>query len=372
MKIAFVYDRVNKFGGAERILLALHDIWPSAPLYTSVYDKNRSKWAKVFPEVMPSFLQKIPFALSRHELIPYLMPFAFESFQFDEYDLIISVTSEASKSIITKPHTYHICYCLTPTRYLWSSYFHYKDMINFGILTPIAKLIYPYISRKLRYWEAISASRPDLFIAISEVVASRIKKYYNREAKIILPPVDTEKFIPKTSVATENYYLIVSRLVSYKRIDLAIEAFNKLGWPLIIIGRGSKLKELKKKAYPNITFISKHLTDDELMSYYQNCKAIIFPGDEDLGLVPVEAQAAGIPVIAYKCGGALETIMEGVTGEFFDKPESESLINALLLFTKKQYNKDIIRKHSQTFDINRFKKVFKNYVEEQYIKYQKS
>ena len=242
MKVALVYDRVNKWGGAERVLLALHQIWPKAPLFTSVYNPKTASWAKDF-EVVPSFLQRFPTAKRHHEIYSWLMPLAFESFNFDKFDIVISVTSEFAKGVITKPDTLHICYCLTPVRYLWSGYWDY----------PIKGWMRPLISY-LRFWDQIAAQRPDIYIAISKTVKKRIKKYYNRGSKVIYPGIDIRKSkIPaftKVSAGKQNekFFLIVSRLVSYKHIDLAVQAFNQLGWPLKIIGIGSEIRRLKKMA----------------------------------------------------------------------------------------------------------------------------
>lgn len=362
MKVALVYDRVNKFGGAERVLLALHELWPDAPLYTSVYD-DQVPWAKVFPYIKTSFLQNFPLARRNHELYPYLMPLAFESFDFDEFDLVISVTSEAAKGIITKPHTLHICYCLTPTRYLWNGYFHYKNSLNLGIFTPIVRFFYTFISTKLRLWDQIASRRPDYFITISQNVSERVKKYYRRNSKIIYPPVDTDLFKPSKGQTDGVYYLIVSRLVSYKNINIAIDAFNKLGLPLVIIGSGKEKNHLKHIAHKNIRFIDGDLTDHQLMEYYQKCKAVIFTADEDLGLVPLEAQACGKPVLAYKRGGALETVKDGITGEYFNYQTSESLAESILKISKKSYNTSVCRKNALNFNKAAFLSNFQNTIE---------
>src|SRR3989344_1742019 len=254
MRVAFVYDRVNKWGGAERVLLALHEIWPDAPLYTAVYNSDRAQWANVF-KVHPSFLQHIPLANAHHEWFPWLTPMAFESFSFDEYDVVISVTSAEAKTIITKPKTLHVCYCLTPTRYLWSAVDEYKKT---------GGMAYEYLFPTLQRWDLVSASRPDYYIAISEHVSRRIKKYYQREVEaVIYPPVDTKKFTVDSSqwtVANKGkYFLLVSRLVGYKRVDIVVEAFNKLGLRLVIIGSGWEKRKLKHFAHGNITFVDRHL-----------------------------------------------------------------------------------------------------------------
>ena len=326
MKVALVYDRVNKWGGAERVLLALHKIFPDAPLYTSVYDKKHALWAKVF-RVKTTFLQKIPFAKNHHDLLAPLMPIAFETFNFDAYDVVISVTSEAAKGIVTKPGTLHICISLTPTRYLWSGYDDYfKNKVLRFVATPVVWL--------LRKWDFAAAQRPDAYIAISKEVARRVQKFYKKTASVIYPPIGLEKKrLPK--LQHNDYFLIVSRLVPYKRIDIAIEACNSLQLPLKIVGTGSQEQYLKSIAGKTVEFVGR-LTDDELIKYYNNCCAFLFPGLEDLGLTVLEAQQYGKPVIAYKAGGAKETIIEGKTGEFFTPQTSGALTKKLQMLVKKR------------------------------------
>lgn len=371
MKIALVYDRINKIGGAERILLALHEIWPEAPLYTAVYDKNGAPWASVF-DVKTSFLQNIPFAKSHHELFPILTPLAFESFNFDNYDIVISITSAEAKGIITKPKTLHICYCLTPTRYLWSESQIYLEDIHSGFFSPIIKKVFKDNLDKLRKWDRIASNRPDYYLSISKEVTERIKKYYHKDSEVIYPPVDIKKFVPVKDQKIGGYFLVVARMVPYKKIDIAIRAFNSNGLPLKIIGRGLESDFLKKKARKNIEFIEKKLTDEELIGYYQHCQALIFPGKEDFGLVMVEAQACGRPVIAYKVGGALEIIKEGITGEFFYQQESKSLNGVINKFKSQKYITNDCRKTAEKFDKLLFKELFKISIEKLYKEYQKN
>ena len=357
MKVALVYDRVNKWGGAERVLLALHKIFPDAPLYTSVYSAENSKWAKVF-DVKTSFLQSASSLRKYNELLALFMPVAFESFSFDEYDLVISVTSEASKGIITKPGTIHICYCLTPTRYLWSGY---EDYFQSNLARFLSKGSVSY----LRNWDMAGAARPDHFIAISTEVQDRIKKYYGRESKIIFPPLMLEKK-QVNKKANKDFFLLVSRLSRfsyYKRVDLVIDAFNKTGLPLVVVGSGPMFYKFKNEAKRNIKFVGE-LTDRELVFYYENCKALIFPGFEDFGLVMAEAQFFGKPVIAYKAGGALDIVKEGVTGEFFPFQTVDSLIGALKRFDETIYNKIDIIRNSQRFSYKNFKRDLERFVKE--------
>ncbi len=359
MKIALVYDRINKFGGAERILLALHEIWPKAPLYTAVYNPNTAPWAKDF-KIISSFLQKIPTAKTHHEFFPWLTPFAFESFNFDKFDVVISTTSAEAKGIITKPKTLHICYCLTPTRYLWSGYDDYLKNPQFGPLNPLVKIIAPSLLKKLKNWDKIASQRPDYYLSISKNVQQRIKTYYQRPSEVIYPPVDLGKFSkpikkPKKHPPQKPFYLLVSRLIPYKRVDLAIKAFNKLKLPLKIVGTGALEKDLRKISGKNVKFLGQ-LTDGELIYYYQKCLAIIFPQEEDLGLVPIEAQAAGKPVIAYHAGGAQETIIKGKTGEFFYSQTPQALITAVEKFEEKSNNGVYYREADCRKNVERFSK----------------
>lgn len=348
-KVAIVYDRVNKWGGAERVLVALHEIFPEAPLYTAVYSSKKAKWAKIFPLVVPSFLQKIPLMQDKHEFLGTLTPLAFESFDFSEYDLVISVTSEAAKGIITKPGTLHLCYCLTPTRYLWSGYDIYFPKGSF-----LRRISAPAVNY-LKKWDKIACQRPDLMVAISTAVRARIKKYYRRDSRIIFPPVDVEKF--KGKRAKENYYLLVGRLVSYKRVDLAVKAFNRLGLPLVIVGTGREERKLKAMAKFNIKFVGS-LTDDKLADYYRRCAALIFPQEEDFGIAAVEAQAAGAPVIAFKAGGALDTVIDGKTGVFFEKQTVGSLVAAIKKFKHLRFNGNDLAKNAEKFSKENFKRKF--------------
>lgn len=355
MNVALVYDRVNKWGGAERVLLALHELFPSAPLYTSVYNSHTAEWAGIF-DVKTSFLQNFPLALTHHESYAVLMPLAFESMSFEECDLVISVTSESAKGIITRPETKHICYCLTPTRYIWSGYDEYfgNSLLRFAS--------WPAISY-LRSWDLIASARPDMYIAISKEVQGRIYKYYNRDSTVIYPPVLLEeKKQAKTSntkykIPNTKYYLVVSRLVPYKRVDIAINACNTLEVPLVIVGTGSQESYLKSIAGRTIRFVG-NLTDEELVGYYKGCSALIFCGNEDFGLTILEAQSSGKPVIAFKGGGSLETIMEGKTGAFFSPKSTDALVGLLRQFKPEAYSAMDCIKQAEKFSKSRFKEEF--------------
>lgn len=359
MKVVLVYDRVNKWGGAERVLLALHEIWPEAPLYTAVYNPAAVPWAKEF-RVIPSFLNKLPLAKKHHEIYPWLAPMAFESFTFDEYDVVISVTSAEAKGIITKPQTFHLCYCLTPTRYLWSGY---QDYFQSKTLKFLIKPVIAWMHQ----WDKAAAQRPDIYLAISKNVQKRIKKYYCRDSKLLYPPVDTEKWQLAVGDKPADYFLVVSRLVAYKKVDLVIKAFNKLGWPLKIVGIGQQMSKLKKMAKKNVQFLGQ-LTDSQLLGYYQKCRAVIYPQVEDFGLVPLEAQSCGRPVIAFKSGGALETVIDKKTGLFFEPQAENGLIKALKKFEKINFSPKACRVNALNFRKKRFANKIKKLVEKKWQK----
>lgn len=357
MKVAIVYDRVNKWGGAERVLLALHKMYPKAPLYTSVYDKKNAQWAKIF-RVHTSFLQHIPFVKSHHEFFSFLMPFAFASFSFIKYDLVISVTSEFAKGIRTNGQTKHICICLTPTRYLWSGYHEYfrNNIIRF-LASPLIFV--------LRQWDKHISHFPDKYIAISEEVRKRIKKYYQKESIVIYPPIPKLPRIKNSSLFEKEYFLTVSRLspfTQYKRVDLAVRAATILDASLVVVGDGDSAY-YRKMSGPTVHFTGK-VTDEQLALYYSNCKALVFPGKEDFGLTMAEALSYGKPVIAYKAGGALEIVKQGKTGTFFERQTVASLSRVLKRFRERSYNSSTCKKEAVKFSETTFEKNIKRVISE--------
>jgi glycosyltransferase involved in cell wall biosynthesis len=367
-KIAFVYDRVNKIGGAEKVLTSLHQIWPNAPLYTSVYNPKRAPWTDNI-KVIPSFLQKIPFTKNNHEWLFMLMPYAFESFNFDTFDIVISVTSAQAKGIITKPNTLHINYLLTPTKYLYSQ----RDIhLNHNPFGGVGKVVLNYLWEKEKRWDQVAAQRPDLTVAISEFIAKSSEKYYHKKTdKVIFPPVDTGIFSSPSSKPNQtDYYLLVSRLVPSKRVDVAIKAFNKLGKTLVIVGTGSEKRKLKKISKKNIIFTGQ-ISLSKLVGYYQNCKAFIYPAKEDFGIVMVEALAAGKPVIAYKEGAASEIISSKKYGLLFDRQTPSSIMKVIQSSTKIKFSQAALKERAQEFDSSVFEDKFKQFVEESWQKHQK-
>jgi glycosyltransferase involved in cell wall biosynthesis len=362
MKIAIVYDKITKFGGAERILKSIFSIWPNATLYTSVYEEKVGKSISV-NNLKKSFLNKFPLAKSFFEFYFFLSPYIYENFDFTGFDLVISLTSQDSKSLLIKPGTLHICYCLTPVRFLWSGAIEYITQPGFLFVNYFLRYFMKLFFPLLRKWDYISAQRPDIYLSISKNVSKRIQVYYKRKSQLLYPSVDTNKFKPAKS-QKRNYYLIVSRLVPYKMIDYAIEAFNQLDQKLIIIGSGIDLNRLKSIAYHNIKFIHSELTDEKICWYYQNCTALVFPGEEDFGLVMVEAQACGKPVIAYYKGGASEIIINNKTGILYQKNNASCLKETLCNFEAEKFSSIECRNNALRFSDSNFKKKLKKIIED--------
>lgn len=348
MKIAIVHEWLTNMAGSERVVVNFKEIFPDAPIYTTVYnEKNLDKELQNI-EVHTSFLQKIKKARTNHQKYFPLMPMAFESFDLNEYEVVLSSSSSCSKGVVTNPNTVHICYCHSPMRYGWEFYYEYiKDFKG------IKKRLIKYFMNYMRVWDVNSSKRVDYFIANSENVARRIWKHYKRESVVIHPPVRCKLF--NISNIDEDYFLVVSRLVEYKRIDLAVEVFNELGLPLVIIGDGGEREKLQAMAKDNIKFLGRQ-PDEVIKEYYSKCRAFIFPGEEDFGITPLEAQASGRPVIAFGKGGALETVIDRVTGVFFKEQTKESLIEAINIFLKLEFDKNIIRNNAEKFDEEIFKK----------------
>lgn len=365
MRIALVHDYLNQFGGAERVLEAFCEIFPDAPIYTLVYDSKKMHGVFSDRKIRTSFLQKIPFVKSHHRIFPFLMPIAIEQFDLSDYDIVLSDTTSFAKGVITRPETLHICYCHTPLRYAWDD--SHKYIEEFG-LPKIIKRFIPFFMNYIRLWDREAALRVDKFICNSNFVAKRIKKYYSRDAEVIYPPVDVRNFLPSPNKSWGSYFLMAGRLLAYKRFDIAIRAFNKIGKPLKIIGEGPEGKKLKKISNKNIEFLGE-ISGEKLKNYYQNCLALIFPQEEDFGIVPLEAMACGKPIIAYRGGGALESIQDGETGIFFNEQTVDSLIGAINRFHPEKFDAQTIRAHAMKFDKEKFKKKIKDFVEKSYHDY---
>lgn len=363
MKIAFAHDWLNGMRGGERCLEALCEIYPQAVLYTLLYEKGKLTPTIEGRHIYSSFIQELPFVFKKYRQYLPLFPTAIEQFDLRDYDLVVSLSHCVAKGVLTKPATCHICYILTPMRYAWDLY---QDYFGREKIQGFQKWVIPFFLNYLRTWDVASSNRVDYFVAISEHVARRVRKYYRRECDVIYPPVDTGFYTPGAQEG--DYFLIVSAFAPYKRIDLAIEAFNRLKLPLKIIGKGQEEKALKRLAGATIEFLGS-LSDEEVRDYYRRCRALIFPGEEDLGLTPLEAQATGRPVIAYARGGALETIVEGVTGLFFQEPTVESLCQAIARFNQMSFDKTKIREQALRFSKERFKEEMKAYIENKVKEY---
>ena len=362
-KAALVHDWMNQIGGAEDVLETLVEMYPNVPIYTSLYSQKRMPPHWEAWDIRTSFIDKLPFAARKQQLYFPVYPFAFETFDFRDYDLVISNKSGFSHGIVTGPETLHICYCLTPTRYVWR-YFQYAEQERLGKLSRMA--IQPFLTW-LRVWDRVAADRVDHFVAISQEVRHRIAKIYRRDSVIIYPPVDTTRFEPSNQV--DDYYLMVGRLVPYRRLDLLIEAFNKMKRPLLIAGSGRDRERLEALANDNIKFLG-YVPDDELPDLIARCKAFMFPGEEDFGIAPIQAMAAGRPVIAYAGGGALDTVIDGQTGMLFKEQTVAGIIKAVESFEPDSVSPLTIRQHAEQYDTAVFKQKMHDFItqkqEEQY------
>jgi glycosyltransferase involved in cell wall biosynthesis len=362
-KIAIVCDWLTSWGGAERVILALHHLYPDAPIYTSIYDPgNLPMFASA--DVRPSFLQKFPGAKRHHQWYLAQMPTAFESFDLSEYDIVISSAHSCAKGVITKPETLHVSYCHSPPRYLWDDSHRY--VANYPWPDFLKRTLIPRFLHGLRVWDRAAADRVDHYVANSNYIADRIGKYYRREADVIYPPVDMD---PYESVDKQDYYLAVGRLIPYKRFDLIVEAFNRLKWPLKIIGVGNQLDKLKKMADSNIEFLGK-VPEDVLRDTYRHAKGFVFPQVEDFGITAIEAMAYGCPVVAYRKGGALETVADKVSGLFFDAQTPESLVDALQRCEKTHFDVEKIRAQAEKFHLKVFAEQFDQLVKSRWEEWQ--
>jgi glycosyltransferase involved in cell wall biosynthesis len=350
-KVALVHDLLVKMGGAERVLEVLAELYPDAPIFTLLFD--RDVCGKVFPEerIITSFLQKAPlFLRKRHRYLLPLMPRAIEAFDLSDYDLVISSSNSFAHGILTASQAQHICYCHSPMRYAWDYTHEYLGEQKAGALK---RLVIERIIRNVRMWDQLAADRVDRYIANSRHVRNRIRKYYRKEATILYPPVDTQYFKPQKE--HQNYFLIVAALTPFKKLDMAIQLFNKTGKKLIIIGSGAQLDYLRSIAGPSVSVLGRK-DDTVVRSYIQNCRGFILVNEEDFGIAPVEAMAAGKPVLAYGKGGALETVVPGETGEFFYEQTLESMEDGLgrMIINEPAYDAKKIRKHALRFSRKHF------------------
>jgi len=360
LRVALVHDCIVHIGGAERVLQCLGEMFPEAPIYTLVYNEGVVREAFPAAKIHASFVQHFPGSRRFFRAYAPLYPSAVESFDLSDFDVVLSSSYSFAKGVIVPPGTSHICYCYSPLRYLWSEYhFHRKTVFRQSWKRV---LVDPFLTG-LRLWDGIAADRVDQFVAISRSVADRIAKYYRRRSIVVHPPVPVAKI--QVAGSTGSYYLLVSRLMAYKRVDLAIEAFNRLGLPLKIVGTGPLLRELRRMSRPNIEFQGS-ITDKELSDCYRGCRALVFPGYEDFGIVMVEAQAYGKPVIAYGAGGACEIVVDGRTGVLFKNQTAKCLEDAVERLDRLSLVSEEIRNNALRFDTSRFQQSVKRIVESQY------
>ena len=355
-RIALVQDWLTTFRGGEQVLLALHNLYPEAPIYTSIHNPAKTpQFAQA--DIRTSYLQRIPGAKKRFETLIPLMPFAFESFDLKEYDIVISVGNGLSKGVVTHPHQRHIWYCHTPARYLWKMG---GDNRNQGKADSGLRA---WAEHHLRVWDVASSTRPDVLVANSKNTVSRIAKIYRRDSEVIYPPVDTERFL-STKDKLGDYFLTVSQHVAYKRVDLVIAACIAAKKKLKVVGEGPESPALKKLANGSkyIEFLGR-VSLEELQHLYAHTQAFIFAAEEDLGIVPIEAMSAGRPILAFGKGGARETVQAGITGEFFMEQSAEALTEALKEFDPKKYDSKDICKHAETFGVEAFNKGIRALVE---------
>ena len=357
MRIALIHDWLNQIGGAEDVLETLAGMYPGSPIYTSMYA----------PDVMPSvyrswdirttWMNRLPGIHRHHQIYLPFYPLAFASLALQDCDVVLSNKSGFCHGVQAPRRATHICYCLAPTRYVWNL----REYARRERLPAIANALLPPVIALLRRWDYSAAQRVHHFVAISTEIQARVKRYYGRESVVIHPPVETARFY--LAPRHDDYFLILSRLIPYKRIDLAIQAFNELGLPLVIAGDGRDRARLQAMAKPNITFLGR-VGDARAAELMANCRAFIFPGLEDFGITPVQAQAAGRPVIALAGGGALDTVQAGVTGLFFHETTWQSLAEAVRRFDDSQFNPTVIREFALRFDTQVFKRKLSEFVKE--------
>lgn len=359
LKVALVHDWLVSRGGGERVLKCLHEIWPDAPIYTLVYDEEKApEWCREC-DIRTTYIQKWPGGKSHHKLLLSFMPKAWEALDLTEYDLVVSSCASCCKGVLTRPDTLHICYCHSPIRYVWDMYYEYYRGAG-----ALKRRFMPGMIHKVRMWDFQAAQRVDYFISNSDFVGKRIKKFYRRDSTTIYPGVHINEY-PITE-EPDDYYLVVSRFVHYKRIDLAIEACNRLGRYLKVIGSGGEEEErLRAMAGPTVEFLGR-VSDEVMEQTYSHARAFLFPGVEDFGITPVEAMSAGVPVLAYGVGGGTETVVDGETGLFFDNQTPESLAACIERFEREGVSRTRheIHDYSERFSEDRFKQEVMGFVRE--------
>lgn len=362
--VAFVRDWLTVYAGADRVMEAALELFEAAPVYALIYQPEHFVGSPLSRHpVHTSFIQHLPGGRRAYKAYLPLMPLAVEQFDLTAYDIVISMSHTVAKGVLTRSDQLHVCYVYTPVRYAWDLYFQYlqESGLTRGVRGAVARLVLHY----LRMWDQATANRPDVLVADSRYVARRIWKLYRREAQVIYPPVDLERFSPKR--ARESYYLTVSRLVPYKRVDLLVEAFGRMGLPLVVIGDGPERRKIERVAGPHVTLMGEQ-PDAVVTDYMERCRAFVFAADEDFGIAPVEAQAAGAAVIAYGRGGVTETIVPGETGLFYQQQTVESLIEAVRRFESgaHRFHPELMRRAAERFGKERFKREFGAMIEREW------
>ncbi len=346
-KIALVHDYFIQMGGAEKVAEEMHKMFPAAPMFTTVDTRREVPETLRGACVRTSRMQRLPGIKKNFRHYFALYPFAVESFDLKDYDLLLSSSSGYAKGVRKRRGAIHVCYCHTPMRWVW----RYEDYAARERFSGVKRLVLPPVLAGLRRWDLRAAAQPDFYIVNSHNVAQRVKEIYGRDSVVIPPPIDVERFLPDEP--DEDFYLILSRLISYKKLDLAVEACKKLNRRLIVIGEGPDRKRLEQIAGKQTEFLGRQ-PDEVVTKYASRCRALLFPGEEDFGMVPLEINASGRPVIAYRAGGAMETVVDGETGVFFNEPTAAALAAAIEEFESRRWNRRLMRQHAEKFDTHVF------------------
>ncbi|WP_127490877.1 glycosyltransferase [Paenibacillus glycanilyticus] len=343
-RIAIVHDYLNQMGGAERVVGVMHKLFPDAPIYTTIVDREKLLPELRTADIRTTWMQRIPNILRDFKLYFWLYPFAVRSIDLKGYDIIVSSSSAYAKGIRKPGNAVHLCYCHSPMRFAWN-FDGYIENVN---VSKTRRAVAKWLTYPLRLWDKANSKQVDRLIANSSVVKGRISKFYGLDSAVIYPPVEVDRF-SLSEDGPKDYFLVVSRLVSYKKIDIAVEACTRLGLKLLIVGDGDDRKRLESLSSSNVQFLGRR-SDEEVTGYMQHCRALLFPGLEDFGITPLEANACGRPVVAFQAGGALDTIKAGLNGMFFKEQTTESLMEALCEFETKEWDPGLIRKHAESFN----------------------
>ena len=365
-RVALVHHWLVSPGGAEKVLYELHQMYPEAPIYTAAYIPEK------FPEfagadVRTTFLDKLPLIKHKHQLFPIFLGLPFKTLDMSEFDLVISSCAAEAKYVRTGDQTLHVCYCHTPVRYYWTDYEWRLKNLPFGVFNWLARLVFPLVIGTLRRVDYKGAQGVDEYVANSEHIQRRIKQYYHRDSTVIYPPIITESLL-KLPRNPQDYYLIIGRQVASKRLDVAVDAFNDLGLPLKVAGAGEEIARQQPRGKDNIEFLGR-VSDAERDALFAGAKALVFPPEEDFGIVPLEAMAAGTPVIAYNSGGAPEYVIDGENGVLFDEQTGESLANAVRRFEGMKFNEQKIRAQAQRLDVSVFRKKMAEFVDQKWAEF---